>query len=365
MATFTFDNNETIDTASFEELAAIYDFSKPVSSFFRDRYFSNPIYLNGEDKVPVGDIKTYVPLAPAVLPTAQGRVIKDQVQANVDYIPAPYFKPAMVVEPLSKIDAKLQKLLQNMRVIANTATGVPPTLQDEWEMAAAHSYFTLRQSLNARIALMCRDAMLYGKVVVQGDDNAGITVDFGRHSDLSFSPSIAWDQVGATPYQDIRNMVALAVEHGKRRPKDAVMPSRVFNALADNKEFNERFTAALPNNATRVFNGTFGGEEDAVLQGNVDGINFWTYDAEYEKADGTSEDMIPQDGFWLISETNNPLYFCMIKHRKNPAKLAMEFMPYHTFSDDPSVDKFIADSSPLPVTINKNGAVGGTGFITL
>ena len=81
MATFTFDNGDALDTASFEELAAVYDFSNPVSSFFRDRYFPNAVYLNGEDKVPVGDIKTYVPLAPAVLPTAQGRVIKDKIQA--------------------------------------------------------------------------------------------------------------------------------------------------------------------------------------------------------------------------------------------------------------------------------------------
>ena len=365
MATFTFDNGDAIDTASFEELAAVYDFSNPVSSFFRDRYFPDPIYLNNEDKVPVGDIKTYVPLAPAVVPTAQGRVIKDKVQANVDYIPAPYFKPAMTVEPLSKIDAKLQKLLQSMRVIATNAAGVPPTMQDEWEMAAAYSYFTIRKSLNARIALMCRDALLYGKVVVQGDDNAGVTVDFGRHSDLTYSPTVAWDQAGADPYQDIKNMVKNLLEHGKRRAVDAVMPSRVFDALSDNEKFNDKFTAARGDNATRVFGGTFGGREEAVLQGTIDGINFWTYDAEFEKEDGTSEMMIPEDGFWLIAEVNNPLYFCMIKHRKNPAKLAMELMPYHVFSDDPSVDKFIADSSPLPVTISKNGACGGTGFITL
>lgn len=364
MATFNIEDVQ-IDTASFEELGAVYDLTKPVDTFFRDRYFGNPIYLNGEDKVPVGDIKTYIPLAPAVLPTAQGRVIKDKVELNVSYIPAPYFKPACVVEPLSKIDAKMQKLLQNMRVIATNAIGTPPTMQDEWEMAAAVSYWTIRQSLAARVTMMCRDALLYGKVIVQGDDNAGVTVNFGRHADLTFTPLIAWDAVGATPYKDIRKIVKNLVKHGKRRPVDALMSSRVFDAMADNKDFNDKFTASKDTNATRVFDGGFGGETTASLRGTVDGINFWTYDAEFEKEDGTSELMIPEDGFWLISELENPLYYCMIKHRKNPAKLAMELMPYHVFSDDPSVDKFIADSSPLPVTINKNGAAGGVGFITL
>lgn len=364
MATFNIEDVQ-IDTASFEELGAVYDLSKPVDTFFRDRYFGNPIYLNGEDKVPVGDIKTYIPLAPAVLPTAQGRVIKDKVELNVAYIPAPYFKPACVVEPLSKIDAKMQKLLQNMRVIATNAIGTPPTMQDEWEMAAAVSYWTIRQSLAARVTMMCRDALLYGKVIVQGDDNAGVTVNFGRHADLTFTPLIAWDQTGATPYKDIRKIVKNLVKHGKRRPVDALMSSRVFDAMADNKEFNDKFTASKDTNATRVFDGGFGGETTASLRGTVDGINFWTYDAEFEKEDGTSELMIPEDGFWLISELDNPLYYCMIKHRKNHAKLAMELMPYHVFSEDPSVDKFIADSSPLPVTINKNGAAGGVGFITL
>ena len=364
MATFNIEGAE-IETASFEELGAVYDLSKPVDTFMRARYFSDETYLNNEDKVPVGDIKSYIPLAPAVVPTAQGRVIDEQVELNVQYIPAPYFKPSVVVEPLSKIDAKMKKLLQSMKVIATNGIGVAPTMQDEWEMAAATSYWTIRQSLEARIAIMCRDALLYGKVVVEGDDNAGVTVDYGRHSDLTFSPTIAWDQTGATPYADIRGMIKSLVQHGKRRPVDALMSSRVFEAMADNVDFNERFTAARSDSATRVFDGAFGGETEATLRGTLDGIEFWTYDVEFDNKDGTSDLMIPEDGFWLISERSNKLYFCMIKHRKNPAKLAMELMPYHVFSDDPSVDKFIADSSPLPVPINKNGACGGTGFITL
>ncbi len=364
MATFNIDDAQ-IETASFEELGAVYDHSKPVDEFFRNRYFSDETYLNNEDKVPVGDIKSYIPLAPAVVPTARGRVIKDKVELNVSYIPAPYFKPACVVEPSSKVDAKMKKLLQTMRVIATNAAGVPPTMQDEWEMAAAESYWIIRQSLSARIALMCRDALLYGKVVVEGDDNAGVTVDFGRHIDLTASPVTAWDQVGATPYADIRGMVKDLVKHGKRRPVDALMSSRVFDSITDNEAFNAKFTGSKDSAATRVFDGGFGGETEATLRGTLDGIEFWTYDAEFDKEDGTSELMLPEDGFWLVSERANKLYFCMIKHRKNPSKLAMELMPYHVFSDDPSVDKFIADSSPLPVPINKNGACGGTGFITL
>ena len=364
MATFNIEGAE-IETASFEELGAVYDLSKPVDTFFRDRYFSDEEYLNNEDHVPVGDIKTYIPLAPAVVPTAQGRVIKDKVVLNVQNIPAPYFKPACVVEPSSKIKAKMLKLLQSMRVIATNAAGVPPTMQDEWEMAAAVSYWTIRESLSARIAIMCRDALLYGKVVVEGDDNAGVTVDYDRHSDLTFSPLVAWDQTGATPYEDIRGMVKDLVKHGKRRPVDALMSSRVFDAMTDNDTFNDKFTASKDSTATRVFDGSFGGETKATLRGTLDGIEFWTYAADFDAEDGTSDLMIPEDGFWLISERANKLYFCMIKHRKNPAKLAMELMPYHVFSDDPSVDKFIADSSPLPVPINKNGACGGSGFITL
>src|SRR5690606_35302862 len=136
-------------------------------------------------------------------------------------------------------------------------------------------YWTIRQSIAARIALMCRDALLYGKVVVQGDDNAGVTVDYGRYTDLTFSPLIAWDQVGATPYEDIRKMVKNLTKHGKRRAVDALMSSRVFEALADNETFSKRFTSALDTSATRVFGGVFGGETEATLRGTLDGIEFW------------------------------------------------------------------------------------------
>lgn len=365
MATFNI-NDAQIETASFEELGVVYDYSKPVDAFFRERYFSVEKFLNGQDKVPVGDIKTYIPVAPAVEPTAQGRVIKDAVQLNVEYVKAPYFKPAAIVEPLDTVDAKLQKLLQTTNVIATNPIGAPVSMGDEWEVAAASSYWTLRQSLAARINLMCRDALLYGKVVINDDDSKSYNVDYGRHSDLSFSPTTAWDEVGATPYEDIRNMVKRLTKHGKRRAQDALMSSRVFEVLADDTDFNDRFTAARSDSATRVFDGTFGGETEATLRGTLDGIEFWTYDVEFDVDDkGTTELMIPEDGFWLVSERANHLYFCMIKHRRNPTKQAMEFMPYHVFGDNPSVDEFIIDSSPLPVPINKNGACGGVGFITL
>ena len=44
MATFNIEGAE-IETASFEELGAVYDLSKPVDTFFRDRYFSDEEYL--------------------------------------------------------------------------------------------------------------------------------------------------------------------------------------------------------------------------------------------------------------------------------------------------------------------------------
>lgn len=362
-------NNQPISTVSFEALAQLYDLSNPIDDWFRQRYFSDVKRLNGKDLVPVGEIDTYIPIAPAVKPTVQGRVIEAKVQANVDYVPAAYFKPAWAVTPSDDVNDALVKYLTELGVIANTPVTQPMDMRDEWQVASAQAYGILRKSLSGRINLMCRDALLYGKVKVDGKDFDYLEVDFGRHPELNFTPLVKWGEQGATPYQDQKKMVSLLIKHGKKRPVDAIMSSRVFDSFVDDDEFNKKFKASENTNATRVFAGTFGGQVEATLQGRVDGINYWTYDADYTVIDNdgvkSTERMIPEDGFWFISEPNNRLYFCMIVHRRNPNKLAMEYFPYHVFSDDPSVDKFILDSSPMPVPINKNGACGGTGFINL
>lgn len=361
-------SGQPLNLLSFDTLVQLYDYSNPIQDWFQKRYFSDERYLHGQDKVPVGEIKSYIPIAPAVLPTSQGRVISSKIEANVKYVKAPYFKPAEVVTPSDDVSVNLTNMLKSLNVIANSAgSNVPLSLSDEWQVAAMQAFGKLRYSLSGRINLMCRDALLYGKVEIDDDDFDFVTVDFGRHPDLKFTPAIKWGETDATPYQDQRQMVKLLVKHGKRRPVDAIMSSRVFDSFVDDEEFNEKFTAAKDTNATRVFSGTFGGEIEATLRGTVDGIEYWTYDAEYDTgiADEETERLIPEDGFWFISEPNNRLYYCKIVHRQNPQKLAMQYFPYHVSNDNPSVDEFLLDSSPLPVPINKNGACGGVGFINL
>lgn len=356
--------NQPIETASFDTLAMLYDKTKRIDTWFRDRYFRQEILLNGKDQVPVGEIKSYVPVAPLVRPKVQGRVIMDKTVVNVTHLNPAYLKPAIAVEPSDYVDVELLEALAKYKAIDSAING-QQTTDDAWQIAASQAYNTCRESIDSRVTLLCRDALLYGKIDVAGDDFGELQIDFGRHPDLTFEPLVKWGQPGATPYQDQKTMAKRLVQHGGKSVVDAIMSSEVFDSFVDDATFNSKFKTISPDTGvtTRVFQGTFGADVTAKLRGTVDGINYWTYDVTYEVEEGVEERIIPRGGFWFISEPRNIVYYCRIVHRLNPKKLAFKFFPYHVPNNNPSQDLFLVDSAPLPVPINKNGACGGANFI--
>lgn len=352
-----------INTLPFEVLKEIHNMSKPMSNWFKNNFFTEEIYLNNKDQVPVGDIKSVVPVAPLVSHKVQGRIIKDSTKANVRYVDPMYLKPAKAIEVVDEIDADMDRLLQSINAYKYGKSAMS-SVENRVQYDAAAKFSALMTSIDMRINLECRNALLNGEIDVVSDDFEALHVDFDRHEDLKFSPAPtkAWNKSGATPYKDQKEMVKRLVTHGKKRPKIALTSSLVFEAMASNEEWNKHFLATKDTNATRMMEIGYGHFIEATLRGTVDGIQYWTNDEEFDVSLTETERLIPEDGFWMISEVKNRLYFCPIKHRKNPQKLAHKYFPYHVPSDDPSVDKFIMESSPLPVPVNKNGVCGGTGF---
>ena len=133
-------------------------------------------------------------------------------------------------------------------------------------------------------------------------------------------------------------------------------------ALWNNEEFKKEFITPYAGISVPV-TPSFGVKESATLKGTFDGIEFWVYDATYRNK-GQVKRFIPKDYFSLISDTNGSVAHCKIKNMLANG-VAQQYFDRQWYCEDPSGIMLMTESAPLVVPSNKNGVVGGTGFITL
>lgn len=340
------------------ELAIINDKTKTTDSWLLDTFFGNKIAFNNKDAVPLDELDTSQPLAPFVSPLAQGKPISTQGEFKRQYVKAPYLKPADVVTPDTVFETALISQLQQRGLIGRGAMSAGEQLL----VAQISKFNRLRQSIINRKVLMATQILTTGKTLAVGDDYPAQLIDFGRHANLAFNPTVAWDEVNATVVSDIETMIGSLVEHGGQAPTTAIMSSKVFNAMHKNDEFKERLQKPLGSTAPDIFAPRFNRNDIPLYRGSFDGIDFWTYDVSH-KLTGVVQRFIPATGFYLISDTNGYQAQCMIKHLEAYGQ-ALEFFDYQVIEKDPSTIKLLCESSPLILPSNPNGVVGGDKFVS-
>lgn len=352
-------NNIPVDLLDIPQLMIVTDRVRPVDTFLLDRFFPNRLSFSKKE-VPVGEIDTVTPLAPFVDPGVAGRQIKSVDSGKVKTVKPAYLKPKMSVVPSDVHDSALIARLRQTGVIATGSNALTPgelLLIDQIQKAQ-----TIRTSIDNRKLLMARDCLLTGKMTFASDDFPTYTVDYERASACTFVPATKWDANGATPVADIEAMLKISVDQAGVSPTIALTSSKVFNALMGNDEFQERFSkpyAGISVPVQPAFNRT----DTAQYRGNLDGIDFWTYDVSYRFSGDTGR-FIPADYFGLIADTNGYLVHCMIQH-PNAYGQPLEFFLNQWQDNDPGTIQMVGESSPLVVPNNKDGVVGGIGFVTL
>lgn len=106
---------------------------------------------------------------------------------------------------------------------------------------------------------------------------------------------------------------------------------------------------------------TFDHKDKAQFRGVVDNIEIWTYDVQHNM-DGAAGRFIPEDFFGLINDANGWIAHCAIQNLEAFGQ-ALEFFLTQDQKKNPSSIELLAESSPLAIPNNKNGLVGGRGFV--
>lgn len=354
--TFTF-QNAPVELLDVPQLVLLTDTTQKVDTWLMDRFFPQRASFN-DKVVPVGELNTATPLAPFVTPSAGARPIKVGESGEVRFVKPAYLKPMMTVTPATLQNSALVTQLRKTGVIAtgsNRLSDADLLLIDQVQKA-----LYLRQSIENRKLLIARDVLLYGKTTFESDDFPMYEVDYRRHAACNFAPITKWGQVGAKPMDDIQAMIDLSVEHGGTSPSMILTSSKVFNVLQQDAGFKAKFIALYAGISVPL-TPSFDQKDKAQLRGVIDNIEIWTYDVGHNM-DGVAGRFIPEDFFGMISDTNGWIAHCAIQNLEAFGQ-ALEFFLTQDQKKNPSTIEILAESSPLAIPNNKNGLVGGRGFV--
>src|SRR5690606_8667053 len=132
------------------------------------------------------------------------------------------------------------------------------------------------------------------------------------------------------------------------------------NALQQDAGFKAKFIAPYAGISVPL-TPSFDQKDKAQFRGVIDNIEIWTYDVGHNM-DGAAGRFIPEDFFGMISDTNGWIAHCAIQNLEAFGQ-AREFFLTQDQKKNPSTIEILAESSPLAIPNNKNGLVGGRGFV--
>lgn len=353
---FTF-QNAPVELLDVPQLVLLTDTTQRVDTWIIDRFYPQRVSYN-EKTVPVAELKTATPLAPFVTPDAGARAIKVGESGEVDFIKPAYLKPMMTITPTSVQDSALVSQLRKFGVIATGSNRLSDA--DKLLIDQAQKALYLRKSIDNRKLLIARDVLLYGKTTFASADFPKYEVDYKRNPACNFTPLIKWGTAGAKPLDDWQAMIDISVEHGGSSPTMALTSSKVFNTLKQDPEFKEKFIAPFAGISVPLIP-SFDHKDKPQFRGVVDNIEIWTYDVTHNM-DGAPGRFIPEDFFGLINDANGWIAHCAIQNLEAYGQ-AMEFFLTQDQKKNPSSIELLAESSPLAIPNNKNGLVGGRGFV--
>ncbi|OTG87217.1 major capsid protein [Acinetobacter sp. ANC 3832] len=341
------------------ELALIHSNYRPMDTWLLDQLFPNRPVFNRDD-VPLAEVTAEHDLAPLVSPHQPGKPFDTKHSGEVRHVKPAYYKPKNQVTPAETFEIAL---LERLRTAGIFSTGTQ-RLTDQEKMIISQIAVTKRNhdAIDNSVLMMGIDLLKNGKYVLHSDDYEYNLVDYRRDASLTFTPLIAWNEVGAKPVDDIKLMIERQLAADGGEAKKAIMSGSVWSAIWNNADFKKEFITPYSGISVPVAP-SFGVSEKATFKGTFDGIEFWVYDATY-RSKGQVNRFIPKDFFSLISDTNGSVAHCKIKNL-HANGISQQYFDRQWYSEDPSGIMLMTESAPLVIPSNKNGVVCGTGFITL
>lgn len=307
-----------------------------------DRYFPS-VSVSDKERVSVDVIKGARRVAPFVSPYVEGKVVQSRGFSTNTYAPA-YVKPKFRYTP----DRSFKRA-------AGEPIGGTLSPQERMQRVLVGDLEEGLQMITRREEIMASEAIRTGKVTIVGDDYPLAVVDFLRDVSLTgLSPSVAWDQNGAVPLDDLNDWALQILKVVGAKANDVIFGVDAWKAFAANavvadrlKQFNIVGTTLEPKPIT---------QEGLTFMGTIDGFNLWVYAGWYvDPMDDQVKEIWPSTTVGLCSGALQGVRnFGAIQD--HDALVAQQVFTKSWLENDPSVRLLLMQSAPLPVTERPDAA---------
>lgn len=291
------------------------------------------------EEVAFDKIKKDRRLAPFVSPLVSGRARRERGGFLTTLQPA-YIKETDVVRPTRLLKRRLGEALNGEMSPAQRRDAVVADILVEQE-----------ENIVAREEWMAVEAILYGKVTMEGPDHPPVEVDYGRSPDnqIVLAGAAKWDTVDPETYDptdDIEDWAALTTGSAGvlMMGKGAWRLFSRFKLVKEKLDTRRGSTSQLelgPQLEKEVMRKGFFGEYEIIV-----------YTGKYTNDEGQKVNFMPEYGVLVApAMADNVMAYGGIQDAKANANgiAAAERYPSNWFTDNPSVEWLQTQTAPVPV----------------
>jgi hypothetical protein len=225
-------------------------------------------------------------MAPFVSPLVAGKPMRLEGMRTRSLAPA-YVKPTAMLVPQQSYVRR-----------PGEGYGGTKTPQQRFDELVAETLALHTDMVNNRLEWMAAQALVFGAVTISGEEYQTVLVDFGRDPSLTLNLSglpTAWDQVAATPMEDIETMALKVRQISKGAVvTDLVMSGTTWQLIRFHSNINDLISAFFRRGNSEVDAAPRTDMNVAQLVGNLNGrLNLWVYDAYVQDDAGNDQPLIP------------------------------------------------------------------------
>ena len=314
--------------------------------FFLTMFFPDQITFNTE-KIEFDKIKKDKKLAPFVSPMVAGKANKAKGGISSSFTPA-YVKPKDIVNPRQLLRRMPGEGLTGVLSPVQRRLAIVMDLLDEQD-----------KQITRREEWMAVQAVLHGKVTIEGDDYETQEVNFNRDPANNITLTLAdrWSQQSADydPTDDIEDWAekSTAVVSDLIFSKKGWRLFRKFKAVKIERDADQKGSTTELQFGPQV-------AKEVQFKGTYGEYRCYVYSGKYDDAQGDEVAFMPNATLLLAPTGYDGVrcYGAIQDAKANSEGIVAE--PRHSknwFTDDPSIENLMTQSAPLMVTMTPNDFV--------
>lgn len=330
-----------MDTYSTDTLLGVVEKVEPFQPFLLQLFFSRVLPFQTKS-IAIDKVAKGLKLAPFVSPMVAGKAQTAKAKETLSFEPA-YLKPKDIVDP--------ERLLTRQ-----PGEGFGGTLDpaDRRDAIIADILMDHRSMVLRRLEWMAAQALLTGKVVVEGDNYPKVEVDFRRTAGLTKTlvGAARWGEAGVSPVDDLESWCDDA-----EAPVNTVVMGKgawkLFRKNSDTKELLDTRRGSRsqletgPNNGKDVsFKGTLGTD-----------LEIWVYTGQYEDDDSNMVNFIDDYDVILGSDAIEGVQAFGAILSPGAGYQALEFYARHFVGQEVEVEQIESQSAPLIIPARPDASV--------